>query len=220
MEEIDRLLEEEIDRLLDRYEDAAKQEKHFLLLSRFKLFNTDYEVQCGISPARTFSPVVIIKHQLTEIVCSTYEWYELITTLQYAQTSFFPVPGFQVAIDSAPLYCGNGDYMKVEKILYEGVKQLRLTKHLFVLYLLESDVEELLTINTALISNHINMLDELNFCMYYYNILDTVREWLANHKTILTVPEILKVICKASADCMLSRALSEYMFYYKDKLIL
>lgn len=205
---------DEIDRILDRYEEAAKEEQYYLLLSHFPLFNSDYQLQCGLSPARTFAPVIILQQQTTKIVFSTYEWYDLIQILQCVKANFFQVPGFHEV--SAPMWCG--DYIQVDKLVYEGVKQLGLTKHMVVLYLLESDVDELLNINLALISNHIEMLDQLNFCMYLNNILDIVRDWISSNKTILSISEIIEGICNSSANCMLSKALREYLFYFRDKI--
>lgn len=205
-----------LDRILAMYEQTSKEEKYYLLLSSFKPINTEYELQCGLSPARTFSPVVIIQHHVAKIVCSTYEWTDLIAILLDLQKTFFRA----VVPDSDDTETiSNGDYMYIVKLTQNKVKKLMIVKHIHAIYLSVNDVNEILNINTTLLMHHIIMLDKLDFCSYYYNILDIIRTWLDSNKTTLSLFELLQGFCRGSPNCMLTHGFREYLMYYKDQIV-
>lgn len=64
---------EELDRILPRYEESEGDENFNLLLSHFKPFNANYDIQCELIPDRTISHMLILQSQLTKLVCSKYE---------------------------------------------------------------------------------------------------------------------------------------------------
>lgn len=53
----------EIDRILEMYENGARNEKFYLLQCTFNLKNSKYEIGCGLSPARSLIPIIILKSE-------------------------------------------------------------------------------------------------------------------------------------------------------------
>ena len=79
----------DVDTYLEMVEQAAKAESYHLLTLSFQL--STYMIQCGLSPARQFSPSIILKKPFhpAKISFSTYEWATFIDLLHKAQQDFF-----------------------------------------------------------------------------------------------------------------------------------
>ena len=97
----------DVNTYLDMIEQAAKAESYLLLTSSFQL--STYMIQCGLSPARQFSPSIILKKPFhpAKISFSTYEWATFIDSLYKVQQDFFeaPLPCFIDEYDPAVTTC-------------------------------------------------------------------------------------------------------------------
>lgn len=205
----------ELDRTLQMYEEQAENETFYLLRFNLKLKNSAYELECGLSPARVFSPVIILKgDENNKIVCSTYEWTNLIDVLKQMQKDFF----VNTRVDnfwSPPIQCGE---LKIFKLGYG-----RHTKHVMVengsaiIDLNERDVDEITKVDQVIISHQINILNNLNFCEYYYNRFDDMRKFMLTD-TSLSLEEIMyDCYCGVSNEILLDIALKQYFYYCKGK---
>ena len=120
----------DVDTYLDMIEQAAKAESYLLLTSSFQL--STYMIQCGLSPARQFSPSIILKKPFhpAKISFSTYEWATFIDSLYKVQQDFFeaPLPCFIDESDPAVTTCG--DYITITKFVFDGVKMLYRPQHM------------------------------------------------------------------------------------------
>lgn len=206
----------QIDKILEQYENAANDEKYYLLQSSFEVMNSHCELRVGISPARSFSPIIILKSQVQKIVLSTYEWMDLIEVLTQIQKDFFTDDYELKESNNPPIRCG--DFLHVSKLMYEDTKQVMVMKHLYAVYLSDYEVNEILKMDLALIRTQLNLLKDIEFCKYYYNMLNIVRKWFATNKTVLSAYEILCSFCECS-NSLCSNALKQYLFYYKDSII-
>lgn len=72
--------------MLKRYEEAANNEQYYLLQSNFRLPNSYYNMECGISRTRTFAPDIRLGMNSSEI---TFTAYDLLTILRKLQDGFF-----------------------------------------------------------------------------------------------------------------------------------
>lgn len=208
----------ELDRLLEQYEQAAKNEQYHLLQFSFHLVNSDYVIECGLSPARSFSPVVKLQMQTNKIIFIATEWYEFINILMKLQNEFFKNNCDKH--DCIPIACGDFPNITISKLIYDGnVKQVMVMKQLSWLYLSEEDVEQIVKINQPLISFRLTLLEKLNFCLYYYNILSNIRKIdLKNFKDV-SVIDLLHSFCNSESNILLANALKDYIFYYKDTIL-
>lgn len=201
-----------IDKVLEMYEEAAKNEQYYLLHTKYPVINSALDIQCAISPARTFSPVVILQNGAAKIVLSIFEWQDMLVTLKLMQSNFFEssAPPNTVA---APVSCG--EFLHLSQITHDDVKQVMIMRHLTSLYLYYSDVIELLKME-QLITCKINLLGKVDFCKYYFNVLEEICSW----KHLICTQPIEKLLASFCHDnsSMLSTALREYIFYYKDKI--
>lgn len=206
---------EELDRVLQRYEEAAKNEQFYLLQFSFLLKNSPYTIDCGLSPGRSFSPVVRIRMQSAEITFSSYEWVDFLEALRKIQQEFFNNCNLTEA-DILPFYCDDSHRISLSKLIYdENVKQVMVMKYFSQLYLDENDVQEMLDL--PLISHRLTLLEELNFCLYYYNVLNTVRKSI-NSTNCFSIIEHLTCYCNFECNTLLANALRDYIYYYKTSI--
>ena len=64
----------DVDSMLEMYENAAKAEKHHLLSTSFPV--SGFELKVGLSPARIFSPAIVILPYMTPNKISFGVWYK------------------------------------------------------------------------------------------------------------------------------------------------
>lgn len=217
MEEYDHDLNE----ILNKYEEAAQLENHYLLHSIF--LAGGFQIGCGISPARTFSPVIILTqpYKLYKISFGLYEWNTFTEMINQKLTSFFnePLDQYPDEYDTVTFPCG--DFCKITQVVYDSTKFLEVCKHNVNFYLAEEDAISILDVNTQLLSHRINMLTNLNFCEYYYYIIDLVKSYFKdnNNYNYLNALKLLYGFCDGSGNSMLSNSLREYMYYYKNDVI-
>lgn len=209
---------EELDRVLQRYEEAARRERFYLLQFSFQLKNSPFTIDCGLSPARSFCPIIRLRMQTSEITFNSYEWSEFVNALKTLQDEFFKKSNVELEIDDyLPFFCDGFQSISMSKVVYDGnVKQVMVMKHLSMLYLDENDAEEIL--NIPLISHRLSLLEELNFCLYYYNTLNTLRQTIINSKNV-SIIELLNSFCNSEGNTLLSNALRDYVYYYKDSIL-
>lgn len=77
----------------------------------------------------------------------------------------------------------------VDIIIYDYddyFKLVMIVNHINVPYVGETDVQEFLNIDIALLSNGLSFLENLIFCMYFFNVLEILKNSLNTNKTILS----------------------------------
>lgn len=209
-----------VDEIIEKYEEAARWEQNYLLNSAFPL-NDYIQIQCGLSPARSFSAAIIMRNYVTgsKISFSTYEWHTLLDLLQRLKTDFFqaPIQGWPDEYDPVTHCCG--DYATVTQLVYEDTKRLHITKYNIYIELFLFEVDELLKLDTCVLSHRISMLNSLEFCVYYYHVLAIISDWINSHKISLNFEEIINSFCDVSNDSILSNALREYLYFYKTNVL-
>ncbi|XP_050509455.1 uncharacterized protein LOC126886517 [Diabrotica virgifera virgifera] len=200
---------QELDRALENYEAAAKSEVFYLLATKYTL--SDYEVQCGISPARSFSPAVILSQQYkpTRISLSAYEWYSFISIITQQIIDFFQSPD-DLMHPTFPCE----EYCTVTPIVYDDCKFIIVKKHGVEYYMDEEEVKQIVELNISVISPRMQLLENLNFCEYYY-----VLDFCKNTADSLNPLQILYAFCSIIPDGMTNNALREFIYFYKIKVI-
>lgn len=204
----------ELNRILERYEKAANEEQFYLLQFSFQLTNSYYTIDCGLSTALDFSSIVRLRTESTKITFDYYQWSQFIFKLRSLQDAFF-----KNSMQQFPNHFGDSeDHITVNPIIYEDhVKQLMVMKHFTVLYLSESDVEQILNLELSIISHRLSLLENLNFCMYYHDALNTIQQTIPENTSII---ELLKCFCDSEGSCSLAaNALRDYIYYYNDKIL-
>lgn len=213
--------DKELNEILARYEEAASKETIYLLHTVFPLSTNYIQIQCGLSPARCFCPAVIIQHNFKpiRISFSTFEWSTFIELLRHLQIKFFAtsIEGHRDEYEPVTHPCG--DYITISQLIYEDMKMLSIFRHGITVDLFEQDVNELLKMDKSLLSQRITMLDSLNFCEYYYSVLDMISNWLKSNKISSNVEEIILGFCEISNGTLLSNALCEYLYFYKNSVL-
>lgn len=202
----------ELDRVLEQYEEAAKNERYYLLQFSFHLPRSYYTIECGLSPARSFSPVVRLQVHAHSITFTSYEWSEFIIMLEKLHDDFFNGAN---DVDSYPIACGDFPNITVSRLIYDNkVKEVMVMKQLSWIYLSEDTVKQILDIHLPLISHRLSLLENLNFCMYYYDVLNSVRLMDSN----VSVIELLQNYCNSEKNILLANALRDYIFYFKEEI--
>ncbi|KAL1516082.1 hypothetical protein ABEB36_000006 [Hypothenemus hampei] len=208
----------EIEECLQKFEDAARRESYHLLNT---MYCTDtYQIECGLSPALTFSSVVVLSQptQLNKITFSEFEWASLINVLEQKIYDFFDDP--TVPGDVVTFPCG--DFVEVSQMIGfnntdgDFGKVLKILKHAVNFYLTENDVLQILHTDLSLIRPRLTILNDLNFCSYYHNSWCNVNN--VDKKDML---EWYILFCDTSCtgNMLLISALREYIFYYNDKVL-
>ncbi|CAH1106496.1 unnamed protein product [Psylliodes chrysocephalus] len=202
----------EIDSLLERYEEASKNEEYYLLYTQFP--HDIGQIGCGLSPARSFTPAVVMhKDQWEKVSFSSYEWEQLITHLR--DSNFFNE--IVDRPDDVEIKCG--DYCKLQHVIYDSTKFIKVTKHNLSFFLSQADVMNLLHINNELLVSYISMLEKVEFPNYYYNLLKSVRASFTND-TYEFSDAFHKMHVFKNLDCNLKNiALGQFMYYYKYKIV-
>ncbi|XP_057658512.1 uncharacterized protein LOC130895308 [Diorhabda carinulata] len=141
----------ELDRILENYETAVKSENIYLLSTQYPI--SGYEVKCGISPARSFTPAVILSQHLkfSKISFSTYEWNTFISIMSQ---QIFLHTGDEFKPDSLPC----GDYCTITPLNYDDSKVILVKKHGVEYYMDEEEVSQILELNNLIIQRRENLL--------------------------------------------------------------
>ncbi|CAH1107069.1 unnamed protein product [Psylliodes chrysocephalus] len=205
----------ELDSLLEKYEEAAKNEVHYLLYTQF--LQGSYQIGCGLSPARSFTPAVVIqKGQSEKISFSSYEWEQLITLLQ--DNNFFnEIVDLPDEYDGIEFQCG--DYCKVRQVIFEDTKFIIVSKHNIDFWLTEQDVMELVDLNRQLLTSYVLMLETVQFPQYYYKILNIIRSSF-NDKNYTFSGAFHKMHVFKNLDSNLKNvALGQFIYFYKQKIV-
>lgn len=207
---------DELDRVLEQYEEAAKSEQFYLLQFSFPLKNSPYTIDCGLSPARNFCPIIRLRMSSAKITFNSYQWTDFVNALRKTQDEFFNNYNMEEK-DYLPFFCDDLQSISLNKLVYDGeAKQVMVMKDLSVLYLDEHDVKEIL--NLPLISHRLALLEELNFCLYYFDVLNSLRQAI-NSTNCNSIIELLNWFCNSEGNTLLSNALRDYVFYYKDNIL-
>lgn len=210
---------QEHDDCLKKFEIAAKMEKYYLLYSTY-FVNINFQVGCGLSPARSFSSAITLSslHNLSIISFSNHEWKRFIELSEQKVDDFFHDPS--VTSDYVSYMCS--DFTKVTQMSFENgdVKVLEVSKHGVNLYLCEEDILAIIDADSKLIKLQMTLVESLNFSLFYYNLINTI-----NSITTTNIPNLkLELMQLLYGSCnnenvLLLRALSEYMYFYKDKVL-
>lgn len=115
------------------------------------------------------------------------------------------------------------DFTKVTQMSFENgdVKVLEVSKHGVNLYLCEEDILAIIDADAKLIKHQMVLLEGLNFSSFYYNLINII-----NSITTTNIPNYLKLELMQllyssynNGNIFLLRALSEYMYFYRDKVL-
>lgn len=206
-------VEAEIARILEEYKKTLTFNQSLLLLNTFKLPNSNYVIECGLCPPRNFSVAIILRKNESEMQFNSLEWGTLIEELQKLYTSFLTTKSIDVNLQP-PIFIGDVTTMK--PMLQGDVKEVMLMQRLSSLYLSDSDISELLKIDISLVSHRIKLLSNLNFSYYFHNILHSLKE-ISNNSS-MSFAEILNIYCESTNNTLLSNALREYIYFYKEDI--
>lgn len=207
-------VDNEIARILSEYEKTLTFNNTLLLMNTIKIPNSSYVIECGLCPTRNFSPALILKQHDFEMIFSTSEWSKLIEELHKIYTNTE-----EIDLRST---ISIGDFTTIRKMLQGNVTELILMQRLTSLYLSDSDISELLKINIALLSHRVAMLGTLNFSYYYHNVLYSLKEcfnYNSSSNPNMSIVEILNVFCESTDNSLLSNALREYIYFYKEDIM-
>ncbi|CAH2007046.1 unnamed protein product [Acanthoscelides obtectus] len=209
----------ELDAILERYEEAAKNEDHYLLYTQFP--NGSYQIGCGLSPARSFTPAVIVwNSSRLKLSFSSYEWEQLITQLNVVTVKETEEDEEEKNLpdkyDPVEIECG--DYCRIRRLIYDSTKILEITKHNISFYLSEMDVNALLEANNELLVPYMSMLETVEFPSYYYNALKIVRASF-NDQNYTFSDAIQKLYTFKLVGCTLQHiALGQHIFFYRHRI--
>lgn len=204
--EVDRILSE----YLSEYEKSLKFNRSLLLLNTFKLTNSSYVIECGLSPARNFLPAIILRQYQDEMIFNNLEWSQLMDKMQKFLASE------EVDINAS---IGN---TTISKVNHDAENQMKFIQRLTCFYLSHKDIQELVKIDLSLVSYRVAMLSNLNFSYYYYNVVHSLKECFNYNTTVthsMNIVEILNVFCESTDNSLISNALREYVYFYKEDII-
>lgn len=204
----------ELDHILEKYEIASKMEKHYLLYSEYST-DMNFRIGCGLSPARTFSSVITLAYVDAKISFSTYEWDSFIDILKNNSFINTPLPALYEEYKPETIRCG--DYCTIRQIIFDDVKWLEVTKHGISFLLRIQDVLQIIQVDNCLISHRLTLLESLNFCEFYRNVIEIIRNFTQNNGH-LSKFELLYTICDCSNSIM-AVALREFIYFYKPKVV-
>ncbi|KAJ8914706.1 hypothetical protein NQ315_017415 [Exocentrus adspersus] len=153
----------ELDEILARYERAASMERIYLLHTVFPLLTNCLLIQCGLSPARSFTPAIIIQHMYKplKLSFSIYEWNALMELLQQLVDNFFSAPIEGCPDEYDPVMHKCDDNIFVSTHVCENVKVLSIKKYDVTTELFAEDTKELLNISKLVLSPRIIMDNSL-----------------------------------------------------------
>lgn len=211
--------EHDLDQVLQKYETAAQYENYYLLHTTFPA--GAFEIGCGLSPARTFSPAVILRqpYKTESISFGHYEWMDLLEMLKLRNDDFFnePLNANIVLDDYEPVTYSCGMFCTVTKLIFDDTKFIEIRKHGMWFCLTQDDVMNILEV-TDLVTRWIGMLEQLDFMDYYIKVLDIIRPFFISNNDLWYVK--LQNLLDLSNNVMLSNGLREYLFYYKNKFMI
>ncbi|KAJ8914869.1 hypothetical protein NQ315_014882 [Exocentrus adspersus] len=158
----------ELDEILARYERAASMEGIYLLHTVFPLLTNCMLIQCGLSPARSFTPAIIIQHMYKplKLSFSIYEWNALMELLQQLVDNFFsaPIEGYPDEYDPVMHKCDDSIFVSTH--VCENVKVLSIKKYDVTTELFAEDTKELLNMSKLVLSPRIIIvLDMIRSCL-------------------------------------------------------
>lgn len=216
----DRQLEE----CLQKFEDAARRESFHLLNAAY--YTDAYRIECGLSPARTFSSVITLSEptKIGKISFNEFEWFTFVNVLHEKMCDFFNDP--TVSGDVVTFPCG--DFIEVSQMIgftnTDGDigKVLKILKHSVSFYLTENDVHQIVHIDLHLIRPRLVILNDLQFCAYYYNLINVLNSWcIANNVNRKALLELYSLVYDKlfTGNMLLSSALKEYLYYYHEKVV-
>lgn len=181
---------EELNKILHHYENEVQNEKYLILSSQFTI--GPYEVQCGFSKGRQFSPAVLISSNNLVLSMDEFEWKTFIELIESNGT------------------CSNFTDLHVSVWNYSEAKIVGVSKNKVFLFFTEAEVAEMLRLN-IIIANKIKMLNELHFKSYYCKFLECVHSF---ENPI----DIIKTFC-INSSYVQSYAMLECIHYYEKKVL-
>lgn len=182
----------EVNRILNQYEEAVRNEKYLLLSTHF-VIEPMYMLRCGLSPLRFFKPVVQIVNQLDQsnvIFMDRFEWYDFILLLNRIVQHNPDVPLIPVQF---------GSNLKLSVLPIPNIKMVVLSKKDVCHYFTENEVLQLLAVDNK-INIKINYLLKFNMLACYYRFLDDVNELLLKYNYIFNPVDIMKSLCNLSNE--------------------
>lgn len=206
----------ELNRIVKMYEHAVQQEKYYILNTTLRC-DCLFLVHCGLSSARNFEPAVKIEYKPNtdknfEISFNTFEWPIFINHLSWLMDVFFIEAA---TVPDPKLTCAEN--IEISGGVYSGIKFAKVSNGHGNFYFRKQEVQELLKMNT-IIDSKIEMLTNLKFLHFYYNVLTTVNYLIKQSN--LTAVDVLNAFCNATPNSVHSYCLRECLYFNKDKVLI
>lgn len=219
---------QEIDRISEQFRQLAQQEERYIFEREFELPNQKYKIVTGFSAARGYIPAVrllantVSINKTDHISFAFNEWTEYISYLQQMMSYFHKVE------DDADYteICFEIDYIKISSSMCLDMKMVKVDNGVYVFYLSELVVREMINLHEKLIDAQLFILHEMDFDVYYNNFLESANDLLCKSNYNLN-PE--SVMLNLYTDKMMSNSqpfalmqlycISECLFYNRDKVL-
>ncbi|KAL3273331.1 hypothetical protein HHI36_014780 [Cryptolaemus montrouzieri] len=192
-EESQNFVTEDLERISQFYASAVEREKHLILSTSFTIGM--FSVECGLSFARHFKPIVKLSSSMTAMTFDKDEWVALQKLMQ-TDGQAITIYGFNVSVTE----CLGAKMLTISNI--EGK----------YFYLSESDVNELFKLNFCII-HKLDMLYNLNFSLYYTKFIEMIQD-LNSDKPL----DVMFAFCEILPSTQ-SYGICECLYYLKDKLL-
>lgn len=190
----------QLNRVLKMYNDAAKNEKNFILNTQFRI-ETEQSIlliDCGLSSARHFSPSVKISCGEEVLSFDREEWPYFIRMMENAQIGEL-TREFDVTVLRE---CEERELIFVSKWNNN-------------IYFSKRDVMELLKLNSV-ITSRLEMLRNIDFTSYYYKFMMIVKDICADN--VDSIEDVIRGYCDINITVQ-SYAMIECLYFIKQKVL-
>lgn len=217
--ESDTQYDAELERILARYEEAVRKEKRLINSTRYELNHPcAFSIECGLSAARTFNPAVRIINKFNDdsnISFNKEEWDEFIKIIQKSVVDYFEAePASEQFVfelnENISVTMGMEGY-HIKMVVLTGSYPSSTTNF----HMMKSDIMEVLQLD-RLVSKKLIMLSNLDFCNYYYRVLENLGDIKENFH--LPVLDLIYTFCFVN-DSIESYCMFECLQYLGDKVL-
>lgn len=199
------------------------EEKYYLLNSNFDLGNYSFTIHCGLSGARGFEPAIKLVHTMdgTNISFNDNEWMVFISHLRYFMDNF--CENNDATQEDYLIDLPSDEDIKIQACRLLGSKVIKVTSSVCLpttsFYLSEQVIEQIIKVNALLIKKRVEMLQHLNFFMFYTNFIDIINKIIYQSNYELNAESVVTAFCDILTNCTLSYCMRECWYFYKNKFL-
>lgn len=207
-------LENDLNDILHRYEEAARRERRTLLLKIVHPIDchTPIKIATGLSAAWDFTPVVRLSSKVAENINLSFnmmEWIRFVEKLQETLNDDYEINATQQWINEIEVTVTRiGDENNFYKLV-----EIKQNDVLF--YFRTCEILEILNFE-KLIIKRLENLQKLEFCNFYYVMLSTLHNIMID-KSLAAFQDAVLTFCNMN-NTLESYCLYECIYYFKDKL--